>query len=131
MSRKKSVTISRKPTPKQEPAVTADGAISPGNSQVSVEVMKTQARDAPACASSVVGCGLLVMTAYSVVYFLSFGAVFGALMLGAMVPGSAVLARAMNEGTNAAKRAFKHFEGHEERSAQEEPGHAAEGPATA
>ena len=102
MSRKKTISISRKPTLTQDEADTAKVAYTMRSPMLPDGAMRTEGTDASDYVS--------LKPRYGVVYSLSFGAVFGTLILWKLVPGSGMIGHAMIDGADAAKKVFKNFE---------------------
>ncbi|MCU0735445.1 MAG: hypothetical protein MUF20_07965 [Methylotetracoccus sp.] len=99
MAKKKSVSISVKPA--HVPAVTAGGT-----SAMTGDVIPLTAPasgDAAALGADC-GMGLIARTVYGAVYALSFGCVFGALMVVRIVPGRDLLAKGICDGARAARQ---------------------------
>ena len=110
MSRKKTISISRKPTLTQDEADTAKVAYTMRSPMLPDGAMRTEGTDASDYVSLKPRYGILAKTIYGVVYSLSFGAVFGTLILWKLVPGSGMIGHAMIDGADAAKKVFKNFE---------------------
>lgn len=99
MAKKKSVSISVKPahvpavTAGEAPAVTGD-----------VIPLTAPASGHAAALDADSGMGLIARTVYGAVYALSFGCVFGALMVARIVPGRDLLAKGVSDGARAARQ---------------------------
>jgi hypothetical protein len=125
MNKRKSISISRKSTPLQE-QVAAETVVESLESSEALVVVATpneaEPQEAPEPASQ---RGLLGRSIYGAFYYVSFGAVFGAFMVGKVVPGSGLIAQALQDGSDAAKQSFAHFEAQKEQPPLDEEPHPA------
>ena len=112
MARKKTVSISRKPS---ADAVTSNGYEPPltaGPMTLTLNLDSghqdpldgSESRATP----SVLAYGPLGLTVYSMVYCLSYGFTFSTILLGNCIPGGALIGQAWQDGTGAAQHNFRH-----------------------
>lgn len=103
MARKKTVSISRKPTLGPLTGVGAEPA-------VSASVAETEPAAAnpgvPPCAGFAPAPGPLARAVYGAAYCLSYGLVFGVVLVGKLVPGSGLIGRGLRDGGGSALRYF-------------------------
>ncbi|MGH8549548.1 MAG: hypothetical protein ACRERU_13300 [Methylococcales bacterium] len=102
MAQKKTVSISRKPSTAGLPAIVGElaAAASPPPSPATLK---------PNGGSDTVQAptlGPLGTAVYGTVYCLSYGVMFSVILLGACIPGSALIGRAWQDGSRAARRGF-------------------------
>lgn len=125
MSRKKSVSISRKPSlaetsPADVPEPAGLASLLADNS----ETARTGPPE-PLDADNPPAQGLVGRIVYQSTYCVCFGVVFGALLLIKLVPGSGLITRGMRDGAQAAYRYAEHEEGSVPLADPAEPGFAA------
>jgi hypothetical protein len=103
MARKKTVSISRKPS--AEDAAPEDSGASANPSPLAMtlqpyaEILEDEA--------SPLSLGPVGKVVYGTVFCLSYGVVFGAILLGQFIPGSRVLGHALQDGAASARRSFE------------------------
>jgi len=114
MSRKKSVTISRKPSNLAKPA-TAERTSEPGNVSAcgSEELLppfrvcgKAGTEETRYQPDTEPSMGFLGKALYGATYGVSYGVVFTVLAVGRLVPGRTIIGKAMADATVSAKQAF-------------------------
>ena len=98
MARRKTVSISSKPSSSDAAATAEESAASSQESPVPSET--DEATDLVR-ASSLGAVGTVV---YGAVYCVSYGVMFSVVMLGTCVPGSSLIGRAWQDGSGAARR---------------------------
>lgn len=100
MARKKSIAISRKPSAEPTPSTEL---VLGEPSDNSLQLSETT-QSSPISADATPGFfGRMV---YGTVYGMSYGVVFSALLLGALIPGSQLIGKALEDGSDSAKRDF-------------------------
>ena len=114
MSRKKSITISRKPRAQSQPIAT--GALEalesvPESARnelvVTMTANLTEAlAEKPGSAKTCVSFGFFGKALYGATYGISFGVVFGALLIGKLLPGKNIIGQAMTDATDSARLTF-------------------------
>ena len=97
MSRKKSITITRKPVATTAPIVSGEIQTSSALETTSSVLPEVEAADT---------YGLLGKALYWPVYCVTYGVVFGAMAIGTLLPGKTIIGRAMVDATVSAKRPF-------------------------
>lgn len=105
MARKKSVYFSAKPAHEksEHPADTRASDTSSLRGEF-IPAAASIAADAHPVSGDA-GFGPVARTVYTAVYLLSFGCVFGTMIVGRLVPGRDVIARGIGDGARAAKDA--------------------------
>lgn len=98
MARKKTVSISRKPSAAQASPPPLAMKLQPYES----------AQDAPEAALSVASLNPVGRMVYGTVYCLSYGVVYSAILLGQFIPGSGLVGHALLDGAGSARRSFTH-----------------------
>ncbi len=104
---KKTVTISRKPSGAGEETNATEGlnALPPGMESAAAE--RGEPPEQTAISSEVCdGPGPVGRAVYNTVYCVSYGVVFGALMIGKLIPGSGLVGRALRDGADSARQDF-------------------------
>ena len=112
MARKKTVSISRKPSADTvisngyEPPFTAGPMTLTLNLDSGHQdpLDRSESRATP----SILAYGPLGLTVYSMVYCLSYGFTFSTILLGKCIPGGALIGQAWQDGTGAAQHNFRH-----------------------
>ena len=112
MARKKTVSISRKPSTDTVISNGYEPPLSVGPMTLAFNLDSghqdhldgTESRATP----SVLAYGPLGLTVYSMVYCLSYGFAFSTILLGKCIPGSALIGQAWQDGTGAAQHNFRH-----------------------
>ena len=112
MARKKTVSISRKPSTDTiisngyEPPLTAG----PMTLALNLDSGHQEQLDGSGSRAtpSVLAYGPLGLTIYGPVYCLSFSIMFSTILLGKFIPGSALIGQAWQDGTGAAQLNFRH-----------------------
>jgi len=111
MARKKTVSISRKPSADTvisngyEPSLTAGPmalALNPDSGHEDLS-HSSETRAVP----SIMAYGPLGLAIYGPVYCLSFSIMFSTILLGKFIPGSALIGKAWQDGTGAAQHNFR------------------------
>jgi len=100
MARKKSISISRKPSSETAPGTELIFSEPSITSLLSLEAASSAAL-VPASSLGFVGRFI-----YGTVYSVTYGVVFSTLFLGKLIPGSELVGKAMQDGTHSAKRDF-------------------------
>ena len=113
MSRRKSITIARKPIARTQP-IGADAARG-------ISVAETVPGDTAETTSA--SFGIIGKAVYGAVFCLTYGVVFSALAIGTLVPGKRIIGQAMVDATASARRVFS---GAKQR--RKNPRHAAQTP---
>lgn len=112
-SKKKSIVISRKPTARNSLATNAEiGVPEPVQSLPMIFDDRVQAESGAeqSPSSKPEKIGLIGLPFYCAVYAVSFGVVFGSIILGKLIPGRAVIARGLQDGSDSAKQAARFFQ---------------------
>jgi hypothetical protein len=114
MARKKTVSISRKPsnadavgTPEPSQAAADDNppkAYLPPSLEPSTDIVLV----APPSAPTAPQLGRFGRVVYGTVYCISYGVVFSAILIGQFIPGSRVVGQAMLDGGGSARRSLGH-----------------------
>ncbi len=129
MSRKKSVTIARKPRARSQPVATdaSEGqesipqrASSEHFAAVPANVAEDLADEPGSEGRASLSFGFLGKALYGTVYGISYGVVFGALLIGKLLPGENIIAKAMTDATDSAKLAFAGLGKHQEKQKRNE-----------
>lgn len=100
MARKKSISISRKPSSEPAPMTELVFSEPSATSLLSVEAASSSALTPTA------SLGFVGRFIYGTVYGVTYGVVFSTLFLGKLIPGSELVGKAMQDGTESAKRDF-------------------------
>ena len=100
MVRKKTVSISTKPS-SPDAATTGDESAA---SSVESHAAETSETDGATDLVQTPALGRVGTVVYGTVYCLSYGVMFSVIMLGTCIPGSALIGRAWQDGTGAARR---------------------------
>ena len=115
MSRKKSVTISRKPRAQSQPVATEalevqesipESATSEHFAAVTANITEEFTGEPGSEDKASVSFGFFGKALYGTTYCMSYGVVFGALLIGKLLPGKDIILQAMTDATDSAKRAF-------------------------
>lgn len=102
MARKKTVSISRKPSAADLPAIGEEPAVAASSPPYPATMNPGGGTDtglAPAL-------GAFGTAVYGTVYCLSYGVMFSVILIGACIPGGALIGRAWQDGSGAARRRY-------------------------
>jgi hypothetical protein len=103
---RKTVSIVRKPS-----AQAANLTTGPSQSEQLMFVLEHEPRRAP---PEPPVAGFIGRAVYGTLYCLSYGVVFGAMVVGSIIPGSGLIGRALRDGAAAAQGGFHGKPGHVE-----------------
>lgn len=105
MARKKTVSISAKPSAQTLPLVLEDAELFSEQTSTPPPFANNPVHDSPA--ADEIRLNPIGRVVYGTVYCLSYGVVFSAMLLGKIIPGSGLIARGMHDGADAAQHVFE------------------------
>ena len=108
MARKKTVSLSRKPSADKSPSVGGMHAFPASAPQLAMklEPYGESLRETPEIAATP-SAGLIGLAIYRTMFCVSYSLVFSAIMLGKFIPGSRLIGRGLQDGANAAQRSLE------------------------
>jgi len=107
MARKKTVSISRKPSAADASPVAGEPAAQASPPPLAMKLQPYESvQDAPEAALSVASLNPVGRVVYGTVYCLSYGVVYSVILLGQFIPGSGLVGHALLDGAGSARRSF-------------------------
>lgn len=103
MAKRKTVSISRKPSSVPPPDHAEAPAVLAPSPVVMAESRGERPRDRPAPPAT----GLVGRAVYGTVFYVSYGVVFSVLLVGKLIPGSGLIGRGLRDGSAAAQSDFE------------------------
>ena len=112
MARKKTISISRKPLADAAPLEDFAPSVTDGPSALALNLKPPAADERDGQDSRALPASLayspLGLAIYGPVYCISFSIMFSTILLGKLIPGSALIGQAWQDGTEAAQHNFRH-----------------------
>ncbi len=105
MARKKIVSISRKPSADDMPMAGVEPVATGSPPPLSLKLQAYP--EAPETTPSAPALSPLGRVVYGTVYCVSYGVVYGAILLGQFIPGSGLVGHALLDGAGSARRSFE------------------------